>query len=140
MSLQSTMTYATAGHANDESATAPARATVSLATATTPGVAALAVSPLRRLIDNLIKRREDIVCKLYLRHRFETLRGSPDTEAHDTLLGQWGVEHSVAAELGGQVHAASEDAAEGYIFAEEDDGLVGAEGMGQCSVDGLVEV
>lgn len=98
------------------------------------------IPQLRRLVDQLVEGRIHVVCKLDLRDRLHALGGAADGETDDALLRQGRVEDAVGAELRGQVHGGAEDAAEGDVFAEEQDALVVGEGGAEGVVDGLEEV
>lgn len=100
----------------------------------------LPIPPLRSLIDQLIKRRIYIVRKLYLCDRLHALRRAANCKAHDSLFAEWRVEYSFRTKVFCKVHAAAKDAAECYIFAEDEGAFVSAEGLGEGAVDGLEEI
>lgn len=121
------MTDDTSGHTNDQSAAVDASR-------------ARPVPVLGRLIDDLIKCREDVICELDLGHRPHALTCSANGETYQPLLTQGSVEDALGAKIGGQVHGATKDAAELDILAKDQRPLVGLEDMAQGLVDGGVQV
>lgn len=103
-----------------------------------PSGRSLAVPKFSRLVDDLVKRGEDIVCELDLRNRLHSLCRSTDRKSHNPLFCQRCIEDSLRPELGLQVHGAPEDSAKGNVFAEEHD-LAGFRQCGsQSRIYGLV--
>lgn len=96
--------------------------------------------PFCSLIHQLVESRVHIIRKLYLRNRLHPLRCAPYCKTYDPLLAQWGVENSFGAEFRSEIHAAAEDAPESDVFAEEEDTVIGAEGVGEGAIDGLEEI
>jgi hypothetical protein len=75
----------------------------------------------------LVKGREEVVRELYLRQGSITLGGQADSKADNTLFGQRRIENTLRAKPVIQTHSATKDAAEGYIFTENDGFGVGLE-------------
>jgi len=98
------------------------------------------ITILGHLVVNLVKRGEHIIRKLDLSHRLHALRRRAHGKAHKPLLTQRRIEHALRAKVRGEVHGASEHAAELYVLAEDEHALVGLQGMAQGFVDGGVEV
>lgn len=93
----------------------------------TPGVMTGSSTPISKLgsfIDQLVKCRIDVVCKLNLGDGLHSLGCTSDCESYDPLLGQWCIEHSVRTKLICEAHRAPEDTSKGDIFAEEQDAFV----------------
>lgn len=79
---------------------------------------AAAVAVLGCLVDDLVKRREDVVCELNLRDGRVAHSGHSDGEADHSLLGQRRVEHAVRTVLLAKVNRRAEHTAEGNILTE----------------------
>lgn len=77
------------------------------------------VSVLRRLIDELVKRRENVIGELHFSDGGGSRYGSSDRESSDSLLSKRSVKHSVVAVFFHKAHTASENTAEFNILAEE---------------------
>lgn len=125
--LQGTMSYSAAWHAKDET------------TKIEPCIA-LTIAKFGSLIHHLVKGRIHVVGELDLGYRFHALRSGSDGKPCDALLTQRSVEDAFGAIVDRQVHGASEDPAEGNIFAEQEHALVLGQSSAERIVDSLVEV
>ena len=101
---------------------------------------ALSIPELGRFVDNLVEGRENVVGELDLRDRLHTFRCGSNGKPHDPLFCQWCIEDPIRSEFRLKLHGASEDAAKGHIFPEEEHPVRCCKGCSQCGVDGLVQV
>lgn len=127
VTLQSSVSHATAGHPHHQAAGVHIGATGT-------------VTNLRCFVDELIKGRIDIIRELYLGDRFHALGCAADSEAHDALLGERGIEDAFRSKLCGEVHGAAENTSKGHILAKQQDTLISGHSGGQRIIDGLEKV
>lgn len=78
------------------------------------------IPKLRRLINKLIERGKDIIRELYFGDGGAAHGGVADAETGDSLFAEGGVEDAGGAEFFAEADGATEDTAEGYVFAEGD--------------------
>src|SRR5690606_25019649 len=95
-----------------------------------------AVAHLGDVRDDLLEGRVAEGVELHLDDRAEPLHRQADREAGDPGLGQRGVEAALLAEVAGEPVGDPEDAAEAAdVLAEDQDVLVGGEGVAQGPVE-----
>ena len=70
------------------------------------------------LVDDLVKRREDVICKLDLCDRCRSRGSCADAESDNALFGQRSVEDTAATEARGESRGAAEDAAKRDVLSE----------------------
>ena len=78
-----------------------------------------------RLVHNLVKRGEDVVCKLNLCHRRVPVGRKTNGKPDDALLRQRRVEHSRRAVAVAQIHGRAEHPTECDVLAKHCRGRVG---------------
>lgn len=127
MNAQSTVAYTATGHTDDHAAHVGARM-------------AFAISKLGRLVDNLVKCRKHIICKLDLCHWLPALCSHTDGCTDEGLLVDGRVEDAVISKLVPESQRASKYTTKGDIFPKAEDLLVRIKGDAQSVVDGLAEV
>jgi hypothetical protein len=94
----------------------------------TPGMhvgAAGTVTQLRCLVDELVESGIYVVRELDLSHRLHPFQRTPDSEPDNALFRERRIKDALRAKLGGKIHGAAKDTAEGYVFTEEKYALVG---------------
>mmetsp|Transcript_41282 Transcript_41282/g.129312 ORF Transcript_41282/g.129312 Transcript_41282/m.129312 type:complete len:224 (-) Transcript_41282:71-742(-) len=99
-----------------------------------------AVAVLGRLVYDLIKGGEDIVCELHLSYGRTSHGRIADGEASDALLAERRVEDALRPELLAQPDAAAKDPTEGHVLAEDDCGLIREERNAHRVVNSAEEV
>lgn len=78
----------------------------------------LAITKLASFVDDLIKSRKDVICKLDLNNRPHPFSGGPNCGTNDSLLCQRCVEDSICAEFSLQAACTAENSAKRDVFSE----------------------